>query len=155
MTSIAIHQTQAEDIPLLQRAADETGLFPGEILPDLLSGFLDGSAEAVWLTAHTGGAPVGFCFAEPEALTQGTWNMRALAVRPAHQGAGIGAAIVGRLEEVLRQRGARVLIADTSGTESFGPTRRFYARTGYREEARIHDFWEAGDDKVVFWKALR
>ncbi|MEO1249198.1 MAG: GNAT family N-acetyltransferase, partial [Pseudomonadota bacterium] len=30
----------------------------------------------------------------------------------------------------------------------------FYRRCGYVEEARIRDFWSAGDDKIVFWKAL-
>ena len=54
----------------------------------------------------------------------------------------------------LQAKGARILIADTSGTEAFAPPRAFYAANGYAEEARIRDFWATGDDKVVFWKAL-
>ena len=54
----------------------------------------------------------------------------------------------------LQASGNRVLIVDTSGTESFSGTRRFYNRCGYTEEARIRDFWGPGDDKIVFWKAL-
>jgi hypothetical protein len=46
------------------------------------------------------------------------------------------------------------LIADTSGTDDFAPTRAFYRKNGYAEEARIRDFWAKGDDKVVFWTAL-
>lgn len=80
--------------------------------------------------------------------------MLALAVLPAHQGDGVGGALVKRLEDDLRSQGVRVLIADTSGTEAFALTRRFYAKNGYSEEARIRDFWDVGDDKVVFWKAL-
>lgn len=50
--------------------------------------------------------------------------------------------------------GVRILLADTSGTEDFAATRGFYAAKGYTEEARIRDFWAAGDDKVTFRKAL-
>lgn len=155
MTDITVHPTTSDDIAALRLAADETELFPGEMLPDMVSGFLGGDADALWLTAHLAGTPIGFCYAVPEALTNGTWNMLALAVRPAHQGDGVGGALVTALEAQLRTQDVRVLIADTSGTDAFTLTRRFYAKNGYSEEARIRDFWDAGDDKVVFWKALR
>ncbi|EFL88504.1 hypothetical protein [Ahrensia sp. R2A130] len=58
------------------------------------------------------------------------------------------------LENMLHEKGARLLLADTSGTDTFAATRKFYAAKGYTEEARIKDFWEAGDDKVTFTKAL-
>jgi ribosomal protein S18 acetylase RimI-like enzyme len=60
-----------------------------------------------------------------------------------------------RLEADLRAKGARILIADTSGSDEFTQTRAFYRKNGYSEEARIRDFWADGDDKVVFWKSLR
>lgn len=80
--------------------------------------------------------------------------MLALGVLPDKQGKGAGKAIVQQLEDDLRSRGQRVLIVDTSGTDRYAATRGFYRRCGYAEEARIRDFWSAGDDKVVFWKAL-
>jgi len=46
------------------------------------------------------------------------------------------------------------LIANTSGVDEFAQTRAFYFKNGYAEEARIRDFWDAGDDKIVFWKSL-
>ncbi len=154
MKDVAIKPTTSADIPALKAVVDQTELFPGEMLPEMLSPFLGGEAEAVWLTAHLGDVPVGLCYAVPEELTNGTWNMLALAVLPAHQGDGVGGALVKRLEDDLRSQGVRVLIADTSGTDAFALTRRFYAKSGYSEEARIRDFWDAGDDKVVFWKGL-
>ena len=100
------------------------------------------------------GLACGFCYAEPETLADGTWNMLAIAVHPDAQGKGCGAELCAALEATLGARGQRVLIAETSGTDEFAGTRAFYARAGYTEEARIRDFWGPGDDKVVFWKSL-
>jgi ribosomal protein S18 acetylase RimI-like enzyme len=143
------------DIPALQAVLDQTGLFPGEMLPGLMSGFLSSQdSEDLWLTCEIAGEVAGFCYCAPEKLTDGTWNMLAIAVHPSMQGSGCGGAIVKALEELLQARGQRVVIADTSGTDGFARTRAFYRKNGYREEARIRDFWAAGDDKIVFWKNL-
>lgn len=58
------------------------------------------------------------------------------------------------VEQAVQVRGARVLLVETSGLPSFAHTRAFYHACGYHEEARIRDFYRAGDDKIVFWKAL-
>ena len=150
-----IRPTISADIPSLKRVLDETGLFPSQMLPDMLSGFLSGDeSESVWLTAEENGNAIGFCFASPEALTEGTWNMLAIAVLPEKQGGGTGGAIVAALENHLAERGNRLLIVDTSGKSDFAQTREFYRKNDYYEEARIRDFWAAGDDKIVFRKAL-
>lgn len=150
-----IKPTERSDIADLQDVLKGTALFPSDMLPDLVAGFLSGhGSDEIWLTCQIDGTAVGFCYAAPEELTEGTWNMRAIAVLPVLQGTGCGAAIVATLEAGLRERGQRILIADTSGTDAFSQTRAFYRKTGYTEEARIRDFWGKGDDKVVFWKSL-
>ena len=153
--AMTIRDTKQEDIPDLKRVLDETGLFPSEMLPELLSGFLseDGGND-IWLTCDSDGDAIGFCYAAPEPLAEGTWNMLAIAVLPGVQGEGSGAALVAELELRLRGLGHRVLIADTSGTAEYQRTREFYRKNGYSEEARLRDFWGPGDDKVVFWKSL-
>jgi N-acetylglutamate synthase-like GNAT family acetyltransferase len=150
-----VRPTKSEDIRALQLVLDQTGLFPSELLPDMMSGLLSSEdSHSIWLTCEKDGIAVGFCYATPEELTDGTWNMLAIAVHPSSQGGGYGGAIVQHLEAVLRKQGHRVLIADTSGKDEFARTREFYRKNGYIEEARIRDFWAAGDDKVIFWKLL-
>ena len=116
--------------------------------------FAGGDAAEIWLSCEVDGVAVGFCYAVPEELAEGTWNMLALAVLPSQQKQKCGTQIVAALEAMLRERQARIVIADTSGTEAFARVRRFYQKNGYAEEARVRDFWAAGDDKIVFWKAL-
>lgn len=151
-----IRLTKFEDIPALKLVLDGTELFPSEMLPDMMSGFLSTEkSEDVWLTCEADGKAIGFCYAAPEALTEGTWNMLAIAVLPEKQGSGAGGAIVKELEANLRKSGHRVLIADTSGADEFTKTREFYRKNNYTQEARIRDFWAEGDDKVIFRKSLK
>lgn len=152
---MTIRLTQRDDLPKLQTILDETGLFPGELLPDMIANFLDADqSRELWLTCEADGTVVGFCYAIAEKLTDGTWNMLAIAVDPLFQSRGHGATLVQELEATLRQRGQRILIVDTSGTDGFAQTREFYKARGYTQEARIRDFWAKGEDKITFWKSL-
>ena len=59
-----IRETKSEDIPGLQRVLDNTGLFPSEMLPDMVSDFLsEAESDDIWLTCDSDGAAVGFCYA--------------------------------------------------------------------------------------------
>lgn len=139
----------------MKRVLEGTDLFPADMLPDMLAGFLAGDTSGqLWLTCEEDGVAIGFCYAIPEPLTEGTWNMLAIAVLPSRQGHGAGKALVSRLESDLKSQGNRLLIVDTSGADGFAATRAFYRNTGYEEEARIRDFWSVGDDKIIFRKAL-
>lgn len=150
-----IRPTRSQDISALKLVLEGTELFPSDMLPEMMGGFLsDEGRSDVWLSCETDGNVVGFCYAAPEQLTEGTWNMLAIAVLPSKQGGSAGSALVRGLESTLRESGHRVLIAETSGADAYALTRKFYRKNGYVEEARIRDFWAAGDDKVVFWKAL-
>ncbi|MEM1363305.1 MAG: GNAT family N-acetyltransferase [Pseudomonadota bacterium] len=151
-----VRPTKPSDTEALQRIVAANQMFPPEILPDLIAGFFEGPGNSndLWLCCEIDGAVAGFCYAVPQELAEGTWNMRAIAVDPSQQRGGVGTALVKALATKLSRRGGRVLIADTSSTADFAQARRFYLKTGYTEEARLRDFWAAGDDKVVFWKAL-
>ncbi len=151
-----IRQTQTKDIPALQNVLDDTELFPSEMLPDMLMDFLnDTDSQDLWFTCEMENEAVGFCYATPEKLTEGTWNMLVIAVHTSQQGKGIGGKITKHLEQMLLKLGNRILIVDTSSADAFKATRAFYQKHGYTEGARIRGFWADGDDKIVFWKDLR
>lgn len=154
MTDPIIKPTSSGDIPGLATVLDGTELFPSDLLPHMLAPALAGETQAFWLTCHLGEKAVGLCYTVPEEFADGTWNMLALAVRPDLQGNGFGTALVNAAELRLREKQQRILIVDTSGTDDFALTRRFYANNGFEEEARIRDFWADGNDKVTFRKAL-
>ena len=106
-----------------------------------------------WVTDDDDG-PIGVAYYAPERMTVGTWNLYMIAVRPDLQGQGRGTALLRYVEQTLTARGERLLLVETSGLPSFERTRAFYHKCGYQEEARIRDFYNTGDDKIVFCKAL-
>ena len=93
------------------------------------------------------------CFGATPA-TDGTWDLYWLAVDPAAQGRGVGTALVRAVEEKLLDRGARLLVVETSSRPDYEGTRRFYARSGYTEAARVRDFYAPADDRIVLTTRL-
>ena len=87
-------------------------------------------------------------------MTDGTWNILLMAVCPTVQGRGHGGLLLRTIETELRRRDARVVLVETSGLDAFARTRSFYRECGYEQEARIREFYAAGEDKIVFRKAL-
>ncbi len=142
------------DVPALQAIVSAL-LFPGEMLPEMMAPFLDATdCQDVWLVAEHAGRPVGLAFAEPEQMTVGTWNLRAIGVLPDHQGRGLGIALIKAVEDAVRAKGTRLLLIDTTGLDDQARARRLYEHMGYRQEARIADFFAPGEDKVTFAKRL-
>jgi ribosomal protein S18 acetylase RimI-like enzyme len=126
-------------------------LFPPDLLPEMAAPGLSGSTPDLWLIVEGG---EGLAYAVPERLTDGTWNLLALAVLPALQGQGLGRALVAAVEAEVRSRGGRLLLVETSGTEGFSGTRAFYQQFGFHREAQIRDYYAAGDDKVIYTRPL-
>mgnify|MGYP000201891817 CR=1 FL=1 len=77
-----------------------------------------------------------------------------IGVRRDYQGQGRGAALLQHIENELQAKGQRILLVETSGLPDFALTRKFYTKCGYEEEARVRDYYAAGDDMVLFRKAL-
>jgi ribosomal protein S18 acetylase RimI-like enzyme len=132
-----------------------TGLSDGDEHPSSLAPMDD---EHTWIVLENdSNAVIGAAYFGPEGHSDRVWNLYFLAVHPQHQGGGTGSALVAWVEANLRDRGedvAKLLLIETSSVESFAPTRSFYRKLGYVEEARVREYYGPGDDKVVFWKML-
>jgi ribosomal protein S18 acetylase RimI-like enzyme len=83
------------------------------------------------------------------------YKLYAIGVRNDIQSKGTGSRMMTFIENHLKANNQRILIVDTSGTDDFRLTRKFYEKLEYNKEAVIRDFWKEGDDKVVFWKKLK
>jgi ribosomal protein S18 acetylase RimI-like enzyme len=99
-----------------------------------------------------GGKLLGYIVYGPTPCTLGTWDLYWMAVAPEVQGRGVGTALLQEVEGRLTRSNARQLVIETSSRPPYGPTRAFYVGRGYREVARIPDFYETDDDRVIYAK---
>lgn len=142
---------RATDIPFLAAIAEAT-LFPGDMLEGMITPALTGDSDDLWRVVTREDDPVGFAFAQLEAMTDQTWNIRAIAVAPDLHGQGAGTALIAAMEAGLSE--ARLIVIDTTQSPDQARARRFYAARGYAHVATIPAFFGAGEDKVTFVKML-
>lgn len=96
----------------------------------------------------------GYVCYGPTPLTQGVYDLYWIVVDPKAQGKGFGRLLTKYVEREVVKRGGRMILIETSSQETYGPTIRFYERSGYELAARIKNFYRIGDDKLVFLKEL-
>ncbi len=97
---------------------------------------------------------VGYACYGPIACTTASYDLYWIAVDPRWQGQGVGRRLMNEVaSRVAAAGGARIYI-DTSGRPQYVPTRAFYERHGFHCEARLTDFYAAGDDRLIYAKVL-
>jgi len=104
----------------------------------------------------TGASPpvLGYVCYGPTPLTQGVYDLYWIAVDASAQGKGFGRHLIAYVEEDVRRRGGRMLLIETSSQDSYAGTTRFYEKNGYKEIARVRNFYRIGDDKLILSKDL-
>ena len=156
-TSDKIRPIEPEDISALKTVIDANDLFPPDMLDEMTADYFQNENNNEFWFTYEDDKPVGIAYCAPEKMTEGTWNLyliALIAVHPDYKGKGYGTAMVHHVEQVLAEKGERLLLVETSGLKSFAPTRSFYRKCGYEEEARIREFYDAEEDKIVFRKSL-
>ena len=123
-----------------------------DVLADGLAGGLDGDYPL--FAAELDGCVRGYVCVGKTPLTRGTWHEYWIGVHPAAQRHGIGQALQSHVEAFVRSRGGERLVLETSGRPAYVRTRRFYRKAGYARVGRIRDFYQPGDDCIVFSKEL-
>jgi len=154
--TLKIRKAVKADVNALEEVIDSSELFPSELLETMMEDYLENEAsQDIWLTMEDNGKPIVVAYTSPEQMTEGTCTLQLIAVRKDYQGKGVGRQMMKYVENMLREQGQRVLIVETSGLPHFALTREFYIKCNYSKEAVIRDFYEEGDDKVIFWKKLK
>ncbi len=98
--------------------------------------------------------PVGYICYGPTPMTRGTFDLYWVVVDPNFQGQGIGSKLIAFLEEGVREKRGRMILADTSTMPQYEKTKYFYLRNGFQEIGRVPDYYYPGNDRITFCKRL-
>jgi D-alanine-D-alanine ligase len=148
-----------EDRDAIRRIVAGTGFFrPDEIevAVELVDSRLEkGDASGYFfLLAELNGHPVGYACFGPIACTIGSFDLYWIAIDPDQQGQGVGRMLLAEVERRIWEMEGRHIYIETSGRPLYEPTRGFYQRCGYEIAATLADFYDLGDDKVI-WRKRR
>ncbi|HRG67704.1 MAG TPA: N-acetyltransferase [Saprospiraceae bacterium] len=143
------------DIDGLKKVVDSSKLFPSEYLDEMISDYLNNpETQDIWFTNIYDNTPTAIGYCIPEKLTNGTYNLLAIAVSQDSQRSGVATEMMSYIERHLKQKNGRILIVETSNDDAQIGARKFYNKIGYTQMAVIKDFWNDGEDKIIFWKKL-
>lgn len=149
----------AGDIDSVRALARATGFFSpdevavaGELVEERVA--RGEVSDYRFILAERAGRLAGYsCFGRI-ALTRSSFDLYWIVVHPDEQRAGLGGTLLAMTEGEIAALGGERVYVDTSSRPQYEPTRAFYRRAGYREAARLEDFYAPGDGKVVFAKRL-
>jgi ribosomal protein S18 acetylase RimI-like enzyme len=149
--AVELRPLRRADRAAIERIVRATGAFrEDEVAVALELVDADPSEGYRFVVAESEGEIDGYACFGATPLTIGVWDLYWIAVDPGRQGRGIGRRLFDAAVEAVRAEVGRMLLIETGGKASYGATRKAYVAWGCVEVARVPDFYEVGDDKVVF-----
>jgi D-alanine-D-alanine ligase len=162
---------RAEDAAAVRDIVSSTGFFHDfevdvavELVEQRLARGLASEYYFLFADDPATGRTIGYACFGPIACTQGSFDLYWIAVHQEVQKRGLGGRLLAAAESMMRDRlpgpdgraiaPARRVYIETSSQPKYKPTQAFYERCGYVEEARLKGYYAAGDDKIVYVKAL-
>jgi ribosomal protein S18 acetylase RimI-like enzyme len=155
-----IRSMTTKDKSAVMRILQNTPEFtPAEVVlaEELIEASLFNPTESGYfiLAAEIDAHIAGYVCYGPTPITEGTWDLYWIAVDHNIQGQGIGKKLMEAAEEKIRQAKGRLVLVETSSKPGYEKTNLFYQRIGYKEAARIIDFYAIGDDQVIYEKRFK
>jgi ribosomal protein S18 acetylase RimI-like enzyme len=156
---VKIRDIQPADRSLIIGVTDETGAFlPDELIVvgEIIDEYFhdpQGSGYYFLIAEHDGDFAGYLCYG-PTPLTHGAWDMYWCAVSPGLHGQGIAGSLFTMAAGHIKSLGGRLILIETSSNPNYKAARSLYITLGYKHVSTIPDFYNHGDNKETFWKAL-
>ena len=113
-----------------------------ELVSERLS--LGESTEYYFVFAEVDGIIVAYTCYGPIPMSKTSFDLYWIVTHNDYRGKGIGRLLLEETYIHARDMGCKILIAETSGTEHYLPTRAFYKSNKFDLEAQIKDFYDVG-----------
>ena len=151
------YNVKVEDIFRVREIVESTKFFYDIEIPiavELVSSAASGYNVYKFIFAEIDGEVVAYsCYGKIDG-TVGGYDLYWIVTHNDHRGCGIGKQLIEETHHQVKKDGGRYIIAETSALDMYLPTRNFYEKVGYINEASITDFYREGDDKIFYVKRL-
>jgi len=158
---MSIRPLISKDRDRLRRMVIETGVFTDEEvgvameLIDIVLGNESQKDYRILCAVDDQDQPLGYVCYGPVPMTQGAFDLYWIVIDPGVQGRKIGSILLDYLEEQVRGLKGRMILADTSSIPSYEKAQGFYLKRGFKEAARISDYYWEGNDRITYCKKLK
>jgi ribosomal protein S18 acetylase RimI-like enzyme len=157
---IKIRATISDDIEQIMDLIRRTNFFRPveidialEVLQDAVSKPQQSGYQSY--TAIIEKQPVGWiCFGQTPC-TIGTFDIYWIAVDPDFQRWGIGSKLLDFAQSIIAKQCGRLIVIETSGSNLYKPTQKFYEKCGYKLAAKVDDFYAENDPKMIFTRQIK
>lgn len=146
----------AGDTDAVVALAVSSGLFPAGdagVVTTLMTDYFAGADRRdhrCLLLLTDADTAIGVAYYQAAVATDRTWYLTMIAIASDHQGHGHGTTLLRQVEADMTSSRQRLLLVETSGRPEFAATRRFYDKCGYAKVATVADYYQAGDDLVLY-----
>ena len=156
-------QVQPEDLSAVRQITESSGFFQEaevDVAVELVQARLfQGAASGYFFlfaeAASQLGGTVGYSCFGPIPCTQRSFDLYWIAVHDRCRRIGLGTLLLAESEGIIRRMAGRRIYVETSSRLQYEPTRSFYIRNGYRQEALLPEFYAPGDGKIIYMKELQ
>ena len=155
-----IRPLTSKDRERLQRMVIETGVFTDEEvgvameLIDIVIGDKNQRDYQIVFAVDDQDEPIGYVCYGPVPMTREVFDLYWIVIDPRVQGQKIGSELLNYIEEEVRGLKGRIILADTSSIPSYEKANQFYLKRGFKEVARIADYYWEGNDRITYCKKL-
>ena len=145
---------------IIRAITDSAGVFYPEeidIAEELAREHLARGAEASgyhFILAEAGGEAVGYACFGPIPGARRRYDLYWIAVTERAKGLGVGGRLMAETQARIEASGGVKVYVETSSRPPYIPARAFYRKCGYLVDAVLRDYYDDGDDKVIFVKDL-
>ena len=147
------------DIEAVRTIVESTGFFRDDEIPvavelveERLAKGPDSGYEFIFVE-HNGQTIAYSCYGLI-ACTLHSYDLYWIVTHNDYRGKGIGSLLIKETEERIKDAGGTGIYVETSSKDQYLPTRSFYEKNQYLLKARFEDFYDNGDDKLVFIKKV-
>jgi GNAT superfamily N-acetyltransferase len=158
MDVIYRNTVKESDIGAITELTRNTGFFREDevIVAQSLITELVKDPESIYqfLVAEVQGRVVGYtCYNKVECSLI-SYDLDWIVVDKDFQGKKVGKTLLSKTEAIILAAGGKFIYAETSGQLLYENTRKFYLACGFICVAEFQDFYDFGDNKLVFLKKL-